>query len=979
MAAEAKKEEAKRIRTSAKSRFTRKRNEFLKSIQDNKGMDAVKRTFADLHEAWNIVEGKHDIYMIHLTEDEIEQNEAWINELQELYEEAATAHAQYVNDLTLHEQKRVEEFHKQESMRHEQEKLRRLLEQFSIKKKSMRTIFDTLVEHAHDAMESQNKDVNTPEALRKTERDLDIALADCKAVHNTMLELLDYENVEKEIEWIRNMHARHQEISGRIEAFISAKRDDNNAKDKGNPLLLEKIKMPSFHGNVRNYPQFKTDFEKQVMPSINSENAPYVLRSCLGKEPTDTVKSVDDDIDAMWKRLDEKYGDPAKVADVIMCAIQNMRPIREGESKKFVELINVIDDGYRDLKRLGLEKEITTTSSVSIIERKLPNDVKREWAKLPVQEKLDTLKERGACWSCLRRGHRIQDCTSKKPCGVNDCKRFHHKTLHEEERDKGLPTVIASASGSASVCNNNEIETCLLQIQRIPTKNGFANVLWDTGASLCFITNAKARAENLKGIKTQLSIIKVGGESENVDTFKYKLPLIDKQGKTVVFDVYGIDKITSPIPAVNIKGISKLFKDVSEEELTRPTGEVDALIGYEYADFHPSKEQSSGHLLLLRNQFGRCVGGTHPVLKGINEKSFIGTIHAHHVKMARIEDFYNMENLGIQCMPRCGGCKCGKCSLGSNAYTIKEEKELTLIEKNLSYNTKEKLWTAEYPWIRDPFDLPDNRRAAFGMLISTEKRLSKNKTHAEIYQQQIQDMIDRDVARKLTQEELQKYKGPAHYISHHEVLKPDSKSTPVRIVFNSSANYMGHVLNEYWAKGPDLLNSLLGILIRFRENETAFIGDIKKMYHTVRTGVIEQHTHRFLWRNMDVTREPDTYVIQRVSFGDKPSGTIATVALRKTAEMAKDKYPQASNLLINNTYMDDIINSVDNVETAKKLTKEMETILSNGNFKIKEWIYSYDNIAPDQDIIPTDIKTAHEKGKDSYETIMDSQPKIGLG
>ena len=128
MAEEAKGEQAKRIRTSAKARFPRKRNEFFKSVEENKGVETVKRTFADLHEAWNTVEDKHDIYIIHLAEDEIEQNEAWINELKELYEETATTHTQYVNDRTLHEQKRVEEFHKQESMRLEQEKLRRLLE-----------------------------------------------------------------------------------------------------------------------------------------------------------------------------------------------------------------------------------------------------------------------------------------------------------------------------------------------------------------------------------------------------------------------------------------------------------------------------------------------------------------------------------------------------------------------------------------------------------------------------------------------------------------------------------------------------------------------------------------------------------------------------------------------------------------------------------------------------------------------------------
>ena len=174
-------------------------------------------------------------------------------------------------------------------------------------------------------------------------------------------------------------------------------------------------------------------------------------------------------------------------------------------------------------------------------------------------------------------------------------------------------------------------------------------------------------------------------------------------------------------------------------------------------------------------------------------------------------------------------------------------------------------------------------------LAATERQLRKNADHAKVYDEQIEDMVTRNVARKLSKEELTNYTGPMHYIAHHEVLKPESKSTPVRIVFNSSVNHMGHILNEYWAEGPDLLNNLLGVLICFRESKIAFIGDIKKMYHTVKTSELDQHTHRFLWHDMDSTREPNTYIIQRVSFGDKPSGTIATLVLRKMAEMTRNK------------------------------------------------------------------------------------------
>ena len=196
------------------------------------------------------------------------------------------------------------------------------------------------------------------------------------------------------------------------------------------------------------------------------------------------------------------------------------------------------------------------------------------------------------------------------------------------------------------------------------------------------------------------------------------------------------------------------------------------------------------------------------------------------VGKVNIEDFCTIKALGVQCKPRCGGCKCGKCSLGAKDYTIQEERELELIERNLTFNSEDNTWTAEYPWIKDPNDLPDNRKVAMAKLAATERRLRKNADHTKVYDEQIKDMLARNVARKLSKEELTNYIGPTHYIAHHEVLKPGSKSTPVRIVFNSSANYMGHVLNEYWAKGPDLLNNLLGVLIHFRENKVAFIGDI---------------------------------------------------------------------------------------------------------------------------------------------------------
>ena len=247
-------------------------------------------------------------------------------------------------------------------------------------------------------------------------------------------------------------------------------------------------------------------------------------------------------------------------------------------------------------------------------------------------------------------------------------------------------------------------------------------------------------------------------------------------------------------------------------------------------------------------------------------------------------------------------------------------------------------WLVPYPWKKDPNLLPDNKQLALKRLESMEHRLKMKPEQAEAYDKQMKEMNEMNFSRQLTNEELRDYKGPVHYIPHHAILRPEKKSTPVRIVFNSSSVFQGHQLNDYWMKGPDLLNNLFGINLRFREREVALIGDISKMYHRILIPERDQHVHRFLWRNLEKDKEPDVYVKTVLTFGDKPAPAMAQIALRKTAEESKEVKPEVAKVLTENVYMDDICESVDTVEEAKKLADDIDIVLKNGGFQVKEWI-----------------------------------------
>ena len=66
------------------------------------------------------------------------------------------------------------------------------------------------------------------------------------------------------------------------------------------------------------------------------------------------------------------------------------------------------------------------------------------------------------------------------------------------------------------------------------------------------------------------------------------------------------------------------------------------------------------------------------------------------------------------------------------------------------------------------------------------------------------------------------------------------------------------------------------------------------MYYMVAIPQIDQHVHRFLWRNLETEHKPDTYVKTVLTFGDRPSPTMAIIALHKTAELMEESRPKAA-------------------------------------------------------------------------------------
>ncbi|XP_033097624.1 uncharacterized protein LOC117101699 [Anneissia japonica] len=390
----------------------------------------------------------------------------------------------------------------------------------------------------------------------------------------------------------------------------------------------------------------------------------------------------------------------------------------------------------------------------------------RAYLAKAVTDRIQLVKEKRVCFRCLKPGHGVFKC-KKGYCGKDGCQRKHHPSIYFQQPEK-----------PREVKQNGAVFKpggCMLMAIAVKARNGpKLNTIFDSGATASIITHEAARRVGAKGDHVEIKLTKVGGEENVVETKLYDILLKDRSGDIVKVKAYGMESITSDLRVQDVKRLGGLLK-VDWRTVDRPVGRVELLIGLDYANLQPQKIKVVGNLMLSTSPFGKCVGGWHPVC----ESESLAAIHLTQVDTL-YNQFLTIESIGVRCNPKCGGCKCGKCPLGAKEFTLQEERELSLIEDGLTYQNGR--WIARYPWVKNPNELPDNRNVALAKLHSLEKRLSKDPEKAKLYNEQIQDMIGREVAKEVSDTELHEYRGPVHYIAHHAVPKPDSESTPLRIV-----------------------------------------------------------------------------------------------------------------------------------------------------------------------------------------------------
>ncbi|XP_046810948.1 uncharacterized protein LOC124420806 [Lucilia cuprina] len=181
-----------------------------------------------------------------------------------------------------------------------------------------------------------------------------------------------------------------------------------------------------------------------------------------------------------------------------------------------------------------------------------------------------------------------------------------------------------------------------------------------------------------------------------------------------------------------------------------------------------------------------------------------------------------------------------------------------------------------------------------------------------------------------------------YYLPHHAVLKPDSTTTKLRVVFNASnPSANGNSLNDLLYPGPILQADLTILILRWRLFRYVFNADIEKMYRQILVNPSQTSFQRIIFRSTP-QHEPQDFELNTVTFGVNCAPYLAIRTLLELANISEQSNPSVSNILRNYMYVDDVLGGAHTLSSALKVRDELIDVLTSAGFSLRKWTSNND-------------------------------------
>ena len=597
-----------------------------------------------------------------------------------------------------------------------------------------------------------------------------------------------------------------------------------------------------------------------------------------------------------------------------------------------------------------------------------------EFQKKDLQARWDIVKNHRLCHVCMRPGHHRNRCESQKFCRCGSDKR-HHNLLHnptKRDTERGNqacreepvpvatpPTQVQgeqpraaeqrSTVQYATLTEPTRMKTVLLHV--IPVKissldGKFITTygLLDNGSRGTMISSDVAKELGLKGRKEMVSVSTLlQREDEEFEVVEFQLQSASGEGEVITveeglvsekFNIAekclpeDIDRSSHPhlvdieIPEVKLKKVSVLIgKDVSE--------------AHEVFEVRKSKRPDS-QLQAQRGPLGWVITGT--IVGSQNHRDIsVNFVTCDKKLHDQVENFWKVEGFGTRSTLKPGNEVEADRSHRDLNLSREDMRAVAILEKTTKLTTDQHYETG-LMWRRDDVQLPSNRREAERRLQSLKRKFHRDPSLEEKYRATMDDYIAKGYARKLTEEEVSKSSSRTWYLPHFAVTS-SSKANKVRIVFDAAAEHEGTSLNKNLLQGPDYTNSLVGVLLRFREENVALVGDIESMFHQVKVRPEDQDSLRFLWWSESVDETPQEYAMTVHIFGAADSPCSANSALLRTADDNERSFDAVTiETLRQNFYVDDLLKSMPTPESTIKLMEQLIELCAKGGFNLTKFV-----------------------------------------